>query len=79
MIESGVPMRSDLQQSNLDKVNEITRVLVASSVRYWRMELMRLYNYIYISLYSVSVCLFVCLFICLSYVRDTRPQSCTDH
>ena len=32
----------ELQQSNLDRMHGLTNVLVASSVRYWRMELLYL-------------------------------------
>ena len=38
-MELGAPVRSGLQWSNLDEITEITRVLVASSVRYYWMEL----------------------------------------
>ena len=48
----------ELQKSNLDRIHELTSVLVASLVRYWQMELMRL-----ISMYAVLHILMTCCFI----------------
>ena len=42
MTELGVPMRRQLQQSSYEKIQEVTRVLAASSVRNLRIELRRL-------------------------------------
>ena len=48
----------ELQKSNLDRIHELTSVLVASLVRYWQMELMRL-----ISMYAVLHILMTSCFI----------------
>ena len=42
MIVCGQPASTELQKSNLDRMHELPRVLDASSLRYWPMELMRL-------------------------------------
>ena len=51
----GYHASSELQQSNLDGMHELLSVLVASSVRYWRMKLMRLMS-TYAALHVLMMC-----------------------
>ena len=44
--------------SSLDRMHELTSVLVASSVRYWRIELMRLIS-MYVALHVVMIRCFI--------------------
>ena len=48
----------ELQQSNLDRMHDLTNVLLASSVRYWRMELTRLIS-MYAALHVLKMCCFI--------------------
>ena len=58
IIVCGWPASSELQQSNLERMHELTSVLVASSVRYWQIELMRLIP-MYASLHVLMIYCFV--------------------
>ena len=58
MIVCGSLPAGNYSSLNLDRMHELTGVLVASSVRYWRIELMRLIS-VFAALHVLMMCCFI--------------------